>query len=151
MGVMDDCGEELGDLGLLLSEKPRWREMPGNEVMDYFLEQSDFHAHAIAERLCHDRPTDRADHFLSTTSGRAFRAKVRDEVGGLFAEVTDVMGGKVRATQLLARRHYVGGRNFDAVMGADLLQHDEEDELYRYLREGCPFVVVMAPQCTAAA
>ena len=42
------------------------------------------------------------------------------------------------------RRRYIGGRNFDAVMGVDLLQRDEEDELYRYLREECPFVLVMA-------
>eukprot|EP00959_Pyramimonas_sp_CCMP1952_P244929 5119040-Pyramimonas_sp.AAC.1 len=68
-GVMGDCGEELGDLGLPPSGGLRWWEM----------EQSDFHARGITGRLREDRPTGRADHFLGIASGRAFLARVGEE------------------------------------------------------------------------
>ena len=120
--------------------------MLGNTVKGYYLEPSDFKTECIIGRLRDDRPAQRAQHFLGIASGRVYLEETRHIEGSFFVDVAEIMGGEGRATQLLVRRHHIGGRISDAVMGVVLLQHDEEYDLYRYLKEKCPFVLVMAPQ-----
>ena len=52
---------------------------------------------------------------------------------------------------MLIRRGYKCGRNFDCVVGVDLMQKECELELYGYIRKYKPRVLVMAPQCTGMA
>ena len=61
------------------------------------------------------------------------------------------MGGEGRTTQVLVRRGYEGGENFDCVIGCDLMRADDEKRLYDYIDRYKPRVLVMAPQCTGMA
>eukprot|EP00975_Prorocentrum_lima_P003680 802701-Prorocentrum_lima.AAC.1 len=56
-------------------------------------------------------------------------------------DVDEIMGGEAQTTQVLVRRHYRGGRNFDAVVGVDLHNGDEIQEMCRYLAEVRPLVL----------
>ena len=71
--------------------------------------------------------------------------------GESYVDVAEVMGGEGRTTQVLIRRGYQGGRNFDCVIGCDLMREDDEKSLYAYVRRFKPKVLVMAPQCTGMA
>ncbi len=64
-----------------------------------------------------------------------FPAAVVAWQGSPHIDVMEVMGGAARTTQVLIRRMYRGGRNFDAMVGVDLTDPDEEHELYRYVQE----------------
>ena len=68
-----------------------------------------------------------------------------------FVDVAEVMGGEGRTTQVLVRRGYSSGDNFDCVVGCDLMRADEEQRLYDYIGRFKPKVLVMAPQCTGMA
>ena len=63
-----------------------------------------------------------------------------------FIEVAEIMGGEGRTTQVLVRRGYSRGENFDCVVGCELMRADEEQRLYDYIRRFKPKVLVMAPQ-----
>ena len=41
-------------------------------------------------------------------------------------DVAETMGGEGRTTQVLVRRGYEGGENFDCVVGCDLMRADDE-------------------------
>ena len=66
-------------------------------------------------------------------------------------DILEVMGGEARTTQVLVKRSYRAGFNFDCVVGFDLMRRDDETALYDYIRRTHPFIVVMAPQCTGLA
>ena len=71
--------------------------------------------------------------------------------GKSFVDVAEIMGGEGRTTQVLVRRGYSGGENFDCVIGCDLMRADDEQRLYDYIQRYKPKVLVMAPQCTGMA
>ena len=71
--------------------------------------------------------------------------------GQSFVDVAEIMGGEGRTTQVLVRRGYDGGENFDCVIGCDLMRADDEQRLYDYIDRYKPRVLVMAPQCTGMA
>ena len=68
-----------------------------------------------------------------------------------YVDVAEVLGGEARTTNILRRRHYEVGRNFDCVAGVDLMRQEDEDELYEYIMVYKPFVLAMAPQCKGMA
>ena len=68
-----------------------------------------------------------------------------------YVDVAEIMGGEGRTTQVLIRRGFKAGMNFDCVVGCDLMRKDDEEALYRYLDRYKPKVLVMAPQCTGMA
>ena len=64
-------------------------------------------------------------------------------------DVVEICGGNARTMQVMIRRHFRGGRNFDIVVGSDLTQPEEVRKLFAYLSEKKPFVTVMSPSCVA--
>ena len=52
----------------------------------------------------------------------------------VFADVFEICGGEARCTHILVRRHHFrGGRNFDIVVGINLLKPEEVRMLWTYL------------------
>ena len=61
----------------------------------------------------------------------------------------EIMGGEGRTTQVMIRRHFRTGKNFDAVVEIDLTHEDEVQEMMQYLNQIKPLVIVMSSRCTA--
>eukprot|EP00975_Prorocentrum_lima_P027534 5787459-Prorocentrum_lima.AAC.1 len=64
----------------------------------------------------------------------------------IFDDVFELCGGTAKVSVILIRRrHYRVGPNFDAVVGIDLAQPQQVQELWRDIRECKPVCGVMAP------
>eukprot|EP00971_Amphidinium_carterae_P097971 1938395-Amphidinium_carterae.3 len=71
-------------------------------------------------------------------------------------EVMEVFGGEGRTTILLHQMTpsslpFKGGTNFDAMIGWNLLDKHEVQELWDHVHCQHPFVIIMAPPCTGQA
>ena len=62
-----------------------------------------------------------------------------------------MMLGDDGTAKVRIRRHFQGGQNFDAVVGVDLYNKEDEQDLYEYVSTGCPWVLVMALRRNRAA
>eukprot|EP00971_Amphidinium_carterae_P306570 6092266-Amphidinium_carterae.3 len=68
----------------------------------------------------------------------------------------EVFGGEGRTTVVLHQlapknEAFVGGTNFDAIVGWDLLDENDVHELWQHVLRKHPFVIVMAPPCAGQA
>ena len=64
-------------------------------------------------------------------------------------DIMEVCGGEARVTQVAFRRHLKTGKNFDLVAGLDLTDKKTIEELWQYVKQYKPLVIVMAPVCTS--
>ena len=65
-----------------------------------------------------------------------------------YVDVAELCGGGALTTKLLVRRGYVGGTNFDIVVGFDLDTAAGERGFFEYLHRCKPYVLIMGPPCT---
>ena len=147
----DDCGDDLGDLEYLLDEMETWYESPDTQSNDRLAYESDFHIDDVTYWCGNSDEPPRATNHDDLLSMAQYFTGLRRSGDGIYVDVCEIMGGEARTTKILQRRHFVGGRNFDATCGVNLLDNHDEMELYRYLRTIRPLVVVMSPQCTGTA
>eukprot|EP00972_Heterocapsa_arctica_P093950 13856554-Heterocapsa_arctica.AAC.1 len=56
-------------------------------------------------------------------------------------------GGSARATQLIIRKSYIDGKNFDILVGIDLRNHQEVLRLWQYIQYSQPRAFIMALHC----
>ena len=69
--------------------------------------------------------------------------------GTFHVDIMEIMGGEGRATQVRVRRHFRAGKNFDAVIGVDLMLEEEVQDMMQHINQTKPLVIVMSPRCTA--
>ena len=68
-----------------------------------------------------------------------------------YLDTAEICGGNARTTQILIRRHYDTGENFDAVVGCDLMLDEDADALFHYLDTQKPIVTIISTPCTGMA
>ena len=65
-----------------------------------------------------------------------------------YVDVAELCGGGALTTKLLVRRGYVGGTNFDIVVGFDLDTPKGKSHFFDYINRCRPHVLIMGPPCT---
>ena len=148
----DDCGEDLGELEALAhaSEDLCWWETLGNLVNDDFLTTSEFRMISEPHWLNDDTKNPNAWHFLGFKAGLEHFETYNWSAHGTFhVDIMEIMGGEGKTTQVMVRGHFKAGKNFEAVMGIDVLDPEEEQEMFEHISKVKPLVIVMAPRCTA--
>ena len=66
----------------------------------------------------------------------------------VYVDVAELCGGGALTTKLLVRRGYVGGTNFDIVVGFDLDTPKGKAHFFDYINRCKPYVLIMGPPCT---
>eukprot|EP00971_Amphidinium_carterae_P086759 1716849-Amphidinium_carterae.1 len=74
----------------------------------------------------------------------------------VYLEVMEVFGGEGRTTAVLhqmtpGKLPFQGGCNFDAMVGWNLTDPHDVNELWKHVQQRHPFVIIMAPPCTGQA
>ena len=123
LDVFDDCGEDCGELAQLTEEKEDlcWWEMPGNQAEDYFLDETEYDIRDVTYWLNSPTKHPRAYNFLGFEACKQhFQKNQWQHSGNFHVDVMEIMGGEGRTSQVMTRRHFRIGKNFDAVVGVDL-------------------------------
>ena len=144
----DDCGSDLAGLDFVTDRaeaawsKKRWED------------DDHLHTYCDVAQVCEDANTfDLGMQSLpcswKTAAGHSFEALLSTPAQGRIIkhEVMEVMGGLGVTTQILVRRQFVGGRNFDLRVSVDLTKAREIQSLWDYMAQHRPDVVIMAPPC----
>ena len=67
---------------------------------------------------------------------------------GIGIDVAELFGGEGGVGKLCIRRRLRRGRNFDLVIGFDLVNEEQQEQVLSYFRKHKPLVVVLGPPCT---
>ena len=151
----DDCGEDVSSIAHVSMVEECYRDTVyfEDELHDVFMpsEDNDFNLSNVTSFLGVGVPD--AIPVVDSFAALFERQSILHDRNAdkHYVDVAEVMGGEARTTSVMVRRNYLGGLNFDCVVGVDLMNPADEHDLYVYLRKSKPFVLVMAPQCTGMA
>eukprot|EP00972_Heterocapsa_arctica_P080108 11807757-Heterocapsa_arctica.AAC.1 len=77
----------------------------------------------------------------------AFQTEWPETKPGICDDVAEICGGSALTTQLIIRKSYRSGKNFDILVGIDLRDRREVARLWQYIQYSGPRVFIMAPPC----
>ena len=149
----DDCGSDFGPISCFDIDLRNTFELePVNNTLDPFvLEQ----LHHLVHPFFGFVGCDVEDSYSQTDPKNivqyddllSFLHDARFPQTG-YVDVAELCGGGALTTKLLVRRGYVGGANFDIVVGFDLDSTAGKSQFFDYIKRCKPYVLIMGPPCT---